>query len=221
MLSFKQYLCEEPAHYENPILIITMVAQKNSDLFNLLKKISDKLLNPSASDKKQLGGIIHTGVNVGSTHLNIKITLSAIPWSKEKLQTVKDFYINKVVKLSKGELEYEEQNSYIALYGTLDPNCTLDAPKFGAIYSNAKNVSLIGLSSQLNNDCEFELSFPENVSAGGLCLLKFKNLKLRNVWNVPQPKWLQIIEAHHKGDKNIAACQTELMKNGFKQHAKL
>jgi hypothetical protein len=50
-----------------------------------------------------------------------------------------------------------------------------------------------------------------------LRLLKIKKLKKIIYDNAD----VQAIVNGHMQDKNIAACQTELMKNGFKEYAKL
>lgn len=89
------------------------------------------------------------------------------------------------------------------------------------------NSTLTNIEKLLINVNHLEINNVENLAGGLLGILKIKELntlalqvsKKTNLTKINQIS--KIISAHLKGDRNIAACQTELMKNGFKEYAKL
>jgi hypothetical protein len=76
-------------------------------------------------------------------------------------------------------------------------------------------ISLEGAPSSIGGD--FSCYGCTSLRKPILSLLKIK--KLKNI--ICDNEDVQAIVNGHMQDKNIAACQTELMKNGFKEYAKL
>lgn len=108
-------------------------------------------------------------------------------------------------------------------------------PKHELNYEDV-NVQLLAINDSLSGLDKFigprvqmiTIQDGANLRKNVLSLFKMPHVKTfsieRGVFvrtDTPFDGWSTIVMKHLKGDRNIAACQTELLKNGFKNYAKI
>jgi hypothetical protein len=92
-----------------------------------------------------------------------------------------------------------------------------------------RDASLKGIEKNLIADVSIDLLNLKMITGGVLSILKIKNPSIYigydhvNSTNTSEwtSKWIEILKDHLYGDKNILACQEELIDNGFKDYAEL
>jgi hypothetical protein len=213
MQSFKQFLQEEM----KPSVVLFLELSINLALSENASKW-EKMIKTLLTPKFKVQKVTLTGQNN-----------SVVVLLDESNKHFTSAEVYKIAKEVKEELIYdasigskfpEAPLSEIKLIvkNTLPKNVTLEFNTILLNFHEATNVSLLGIHDQLKTD-NVHIIDVSSVTSGGLGLMKFKKLTINT--SGKQPSWVTIIENCHKEGKSIAVCQTELMKNGFKEYAKL
>jgi hypothetical protein len=88
---------------------------------------------------------------------------------------------------------------------------------------NKVNLIDIDIKTILKNITDLVFIGPQNITGGVLKFLQLK-AKIRFIGlnkSGNNPPWIQILEKHLAGDRDILACQEELLEAGLKDYAKL
>jgi hypothetical protein len=223
MQSFKQYLqeVETDSNIQFGMFVETKVKIEYSP-YSLEYELKNLIIKVAKKKGYDISSYVSTYYGID---LKFKIT-KQIQCQAETIQklrdvissTVNEFFTTKISP----ELQVTSTKTELSCFGF--PNFKLSINEGNISYWCEEGQSISNLDKVILKCDEFKLNKANMIKGGILSLLKLKmpvNIIGAGPFGSNSPRWYSIVNPYLQGDRNILACQEELIDNGLKDYAEL